>query len=162
MWDHCQTCRKSRRQSDSQFPSSLPCFSFRNHGYTGRRISANLSYVIVREEETMERARGARRLVRYRFTFLPVPRLAAANVWICNGQRSSEISCDKYEGAHTRHRRLYIIHLLNGFQRDTFRVFKLFEMIFNEGFSMFVVCGRGLLASRPTPKLKMSASIYSA
>jgi hypothetical protein len=39
---------------------------------------------------------GARRVMRYRLPSLPVPRLSGTNMCICNGQRSSEISCDKY------------------------------------------------------------------
>jgi hypothetical protein len=71
--------------------------------YTRRKISASLGYVTERGKRKMERVKGeARRLVRYRFPSLPVPRgWAASNVencptfwqtlqlpsseWICNG-----------------------------------------------------------------------------
>jgi hypothetical protein len=39
--------------------------------------------------------------MRYRFPSLPVPRLAGRNVCICNGQRSSEISCDMFRTKQT-------------------------------------------------------------
>jgi hypothetical protein len=60
---------------------------------TGRKIYVSLGYVTVRQGGKMERAMGgARRLMHYRF---PVPRLAGHRV--CNGQRSSQISCVKYK-----------------------------------------------------------------
>jgi hypothetical protein len=65
--------------------------------YTGRKISASLRYVTVRGEGKMEGARGEKDAS----CAIASPPSAyhgwqTANVCICNGQRSSEISCDKY------------------------------------------------------------------
>jgi hypothetical protein len=67
--------------------------------YTGHKISVSLSYIIVRGERKMERARGEQDAL-YTITFPLSPYLGwlATSVCICNGQRSSEISCDKYIG----------------------------------------------------------------
>jgi hypothetical protein len=61
---------------------------------TCRKIFANLSYAKVKCQWKMERARGEQDAMRYRYPSLPVPQLAG-HQRICNGQRSSEISCDK-------------------------------------------------------------------
>jgi hypothetical protein len=64
--------------------------------YTGRKISARLSYVTVRGQKG-----GGGSKTPYAIAWRssrPSPYLGwlATNVCICNGQRSSKISCDKY------------------------------------------------------------------
>jgi hypothetical protein len=57
--------------------------------YTRRKIYPNLGYVTVRGEGKMERARGEQ----YALFAIASP---LSPFCISNGQRSSEISCDKY------------------------------------------------------------------
>jgi hypothetical protein len=71
--------------------SSLP------HTYTARKICASLCFVTVRGERKRGRARVEQDVL-CAIVSPPSPYLdwLAANVCICNGQRSSEISCDKF------------------------------------------------------------------
>jgi hypothetical protein len=65
---------------------------------TERKISANLGYVTERGEGKIERARGEQDAL-CAIASPPSPYFGwlASNMYICNGQRSSEISCDKYK-----------------------------------------------------------------
>jgi hypothetical protein len=75
--DHCHSSllQETHNVSESGPASVIRC---KYKTYIGRKMSTSLGYVSVRGEVRMERARGggARRLMRYRFPSLPVPRLA--------------------------------------------------------------------------------------
>jgi hypothetical protein len=77
-------------------PSTSFGHTSRSFRYSGRKTSPSFSYVTERVEGIMKRAREQQEGKDYHsavFPSHPVPRLAGH--LICNGQRSSEISCDK-------------------------------------------------------------------
>jgi hypothetical protein len=70
---------------------------FGKYSYTVCKISVSLSFVTLRGEGKLERARGEQDTL-CAVASPPSPYLSwlATNVCICNSQQNSEISCDKY------------------------------------------------------------------
>jgi hypothetical protein len=70
-----------------------------NLKYTTRKISASMTYLTVRREGNMGRARGEQDAL-FAVANLPSPHLGwlATNVCVCDDQQSSEISCGKFQG----------------------------------------------------------------
>jgi hypothetical protein len=77
LMDLIQVIRSGKKALIMYFPLVIYCYiTLLSHVYTGRKISASLSYVTIRGEGKMEKAREEQDALCAVASPLPVPRLA--------------------------------------------------------------------------------------